>query len=57
MLLLCDVHHRMCHDGWLKIEGPAPEFRFFRGVDGAYLGRTGDETLATGPSEAWDLFA
>lgn len=28
MLVLCGAHHRQGHEGWLRIEGQAPEFRF-----------------------------
>jgi len=36
MLVLCEAHHRQRHEGWLVIEGEAPEFRF-RTRSGALL--------------------
>jgi len=33
LLVLCGAHHRQCHEGWLLIEGEAPEFRFRGRVD------------------------
>ncbi len=42
MLTLCWAHHRARHDGLLRIEGKAPEFRFLL-LDGTALG--GDEAM------------
>ena len=38
MLTLCEAHHRQRHEGWLLIEGQAPDFRF-RLRSGAALGQ------------------
>lgn len=39
MLVLCEPHHRQSHEGWLVIDGEAPEFRFFTRT-GVLLGQT-----------------
>ena len=38
LVTLCEAHHRQRHEGWLLIEGQAPDFRF-RLRSGAALGR------------------
>lgn len=53
MLLLCSAHHRMRHQGWVRIEGVGSTgFRFFR-IDGVEIsGRRPEVDLgATAPGE------
>ncbi len=43
---LCGAHHRGHHKGYVVAKGSMPDLHFYR-RDGVYLGRAGDEKLAT----------